>query len=666
MDKTLSTLEKFSLYLTIFLLPIVVLPIFPNPFGAAKVAVLAFGVALTLLFCSLRTIFTGKIELSLGKFDIGVIVLALAFLVSAILRTPNRMEAFFLPGTATTIIASTVLYFLILKNKTIKDNILITLFISGIFVAVFSLLAYSGILSRVPQLPAFMKDANFTTLGGNLPTIIFLGTILPLSLGVLLKEKESSIKAFAGVSLVVMLLSVGLLVFNMLPGKAATPRLPSFNTSWAITVDTLKERPFLGIGPGNYLSSFNRFRPLAYNQTDLWNLRFTSARDFYLTVITETGLAGALGLAILLFAVYRYLSSNIDPKNLLTSRKGAVLSLIVLLVLLALFSAGTTLIALLFILLALNSDSRSVNLNFAGQANASAARIPALIVTLPVIAALLAFGYFGTNVLRAEAKFKQSIDALAQNQGTRTYDLLNEAIQINPNVDRYRANYARVNLALAQNIAQQEEITDQDRQTVAQLIQQSIREAKATVTLNPQRAGNWQLLANTYRSIIAFAQGADTFALQSYNQAIALDPINPNLRISLGGLYYALGNYDQAIRAFEFAVIAKPDLANAHYNLAAALREKGDIEAAINEMTTVLSLVDQGTEDYEIARAELEALENAQVSGDFEEGDALQPPQPGQEQVIKPPLDLPEDSNPPEAPESAEEIDASPSPSPTQ
>lgn len=659
MEKALNTLERFSLYLTIFLLPLVVLPIFPNPFGVAKVAILAFGVSISLFLCLLKTLISGRVEFRLGKFDFGIVILALAFIISAIARTPNKMEAFFLPGTATVFIASTLLYFLIIKEK-IKKNVVITLFVSGIFVALASLFAYSGILVKIPQLPGFIKDPGFTTLGGNLPTAIYLSTLIPLSLGVLIKEKDNSIKAFAGVSLVVILLAVGLLVYNMLPGKVATPKLPSTQTSWSIAVDTLKEKPILGIGPGNYLTAFNRFRSLSYNQSDLWNLRFTSARNFYLTVITEVGLLGTFGLILLLISVYRVISEKLNRKDIFTNY-GSFLSLITILVIFIFFSAGTSLIALFFILLALNTNPKKVTLNLSSSKAESISKVPAAVISLPLILATLTFWFFGVSALRAEAVFKSSLDALTQNNGSLTYDLTRKAIDLNPYVDRYRANYAQINLALARNIAQKESISDQDRQTVAQLVQQSIREAKATVTLNPQRAGNWQLLARTYQSIVAFAQGADTFAIQSYNQAITLDPINPNLRVSLGGMYYALGNYDQAIRAFELAVAVKPNLANSHYNLAAALREKGDIEGAINEMTTVLSLVEPGNEDYAIAKQELENLENRKTSEKLEEGESLQPPQESEGSLLEPPIDLPEDSNPPVEPSQS----PSPSPSPT-
>jgi tetratricopeptide (TPR) repeat protein len=274
----------------------------------------------------------------------------------------------------------------------------------------------------------------------------------------------------------------------------------------------------------------------------------------------------------------------------------------------------------------------------------------------------MVFFFYASRALAAEVKFKKALDALVANQGTQTYDLMREAINTNPFIDRYHASYSQVNLILANAIAQNEDITDQDRATIAQLIQQAIREAKAVVTLNPQRAGNWELLASTYRTIIPFAQGADQFAVQTYNQSIILDPINPNLRIALGGLHYALGDYDTAIRVFELATFAKPDHANAHYNLAVTYREKGDIQKSINEMTLVLSLVDRDSDDYELVRTELENLEKRLPTEAAEGTETLTPPQPAEAPVIQPPLELPEEAEPPATPE----VSPSPSPTPTE
>ena len=197
---------------------------------------------------------------------------------------------------------------------------------------------------------------------------------------------------------------------------------------------------------------------------------------------------------------------------------------------------------------------------------------------------------------------------------------------------------------LASSIASKKNISDTDRSTVTQLIQQAISEGKATVTLNPDRSGNWQILAQIYQSIMPYAQGADQFAIQTYSQAATLDPIDPNLRIALGGVYYALGEYDNAIDAFKLAVLAKPDLANAHYNLAIAYREKKDYTDAETEMNNVLTLVPQNSADYKLAQSTLEDIKKNIPAAS---GNSLQAPQPAETSNIKPPITLPSEATPP-------------------
>ena len=146
------------------------------------------------------------------------------------------------------------------------------------------------------------------------------------------------------------------------------------------------------------------------------------------------------------------------------------------------------------------------------------------------------------------------------------------------------------------------------------------------------------------------AQGADQFTVQTYRQAVALDPINPNLRIALGGVHYALKDYDGAVRIFELAAATKNDFANAHFNFAFALRDAGKLDRAIQEMTLVLSLItDKEGNDYKIAKQALDDLQ-AKKKAEAPAGEELNPPQAAEEPVIQPPIDLPEGSEPPEAP----------------
>lgn len=687
MEKTLDRLETYILYAVVFLVPITVLPISPNPFVVGKLSVLVFGLSLALLVRAVKVIVSGKLELRVGNFDLPVALIAIAYLVSTMLRTPNKMEALLLPGTATLIIGAAILYFLLNQLKTKDKEILHTVILaSGSTYALITIVAAAGIFAKIPQLPLFMRATVFSPEGGYLPSAIFLASLVPLGIGLWLKRTNGSgslltkptalkiagmklkSKMVYGAMLIVLAIGLGYSVYNIIPGRPNSPRFPGFGTSWFIAVDTLKTSPFFGVGPGNYITAFNQFRPLTFNQTDLWAIKFSTANDFYLTALTETGLLGAAGFILLILAAYRLIKKDMVEKKLVgwgLAGSSSLFSLALIIILLALFPATVTTTLLLFILLAVNAKTSKTSLNLTSQvsgesAKGIASRLPAIIVALPIIITVGFVGFRAAGIVNAEYKFRQGLSALARNEGILAYDVMREAINANPQVDRYHASYSQVNLALANAIASNPDITDSDRTNIAQLVQQAIRESKATVALNPMRSGNWEILARTYQTIMPLATGADVFAAQTYGQAVALDPINPNLRVALGGIHYAIGNYDTAVRVFELAVLTKQDLANSHYNLAFALEKNGVLDRAISEMTLVLSLVDRDSQDYEFAKTALENMQERRET-EVQATENLIPPQQAQEPVLEPPLDLPEESEPPSGPEA----EATPTPTPT-
>jgi tetratricopeptide (TPR) repeat protein len=657
MNKALDSVQKYLVYSLVFLVPLAVLPIFPNAFVTIKLALLAIGVGLALFLWAIKTLVQGKFEISIASLDLPVLLLAAVYITSAIIKTPNKMEAFFLPGTATIIAASALLYFVINNLKQKEKSIIPTLLIvAGLIISFVSLFAAAGFFAKIPQLPAFIKNERFTLLGGNLSTAIFLGTILPFALvGLTSKKIEQKIISISAGLIIV--LGLALNIYHLSQSKLT---LLDYRTSWFVAVDTLKESPVWGIGPANYLTAFNRFRPLFFNQTDNWAFRFGSSRNFYLNLLTETGFAGAFALILLILVSYRVYSKQtkeLKQKALVgwgLAEAAPLVSLTILAALLFFFSPNLVHLELLFILLALISKTKKATLSLSTQQSETpvASRLPAIIVSLPIIIGLSYLGVRGGRVLAAEASFKKALNSLVANNAQDTFNALGKAIRLNPNVDRYHSSLSQVSFMLANSISQKEEITDDDRTAITQLIAQSINEGKATVATNPTRAGNWQLLARTYQAIIPFAQGADTFAIQTFNQAVALDPLNPDLRISLGGVYFGQKDYENAIDTFKLAVAAKPDHANAHYNLAVAYRENGDLDKAANEMSLVLSLVERGSDDWELAKKELEALQSraaASAEASAGQGEKLNPPQPAPEPAIEPPVELPEEASPPAA-----------------
>jgi tetratricopeptide (TPR) repeat protein len=662
MQSLLAKLEKYALYGTVFLLPIALLPISPNLFIPGRLSVLTLGVALILLIKAIRIILSGKLEFQVGSLDFPVLLLALAYLLSAILRTPNKMEAYLLPGTATAVIGGALLYYLVNQLAPLEKKVVLILLLgSGGLFALILLLAATVSLSSVPGLPAAIRSPGFTPDGGYAPASILLLSLLPLGISEFISQRDTVKKAVSLLFSILAIVAIVASIYQMLPGKSFSPRFPSLGVTWNVAIDSLKQSPVLGIGPGNYITAFSRFKPITYNATDLWPVRFATGRDFYLTALTEVGLLGLAALAILLFSIYKSVKLEMkeaEPGGLRLNPAG--LALCIFLVLMLLFPATVLLTILLFILLSLfaKTTHTSLNLTSVGATGASS-RLPSLIVSLPVIAGVLLLGFYLGRVLAAEYSFKQGVDALAQGDGQTTYDKVRGAIRLNPSVDRYHSTFSQLNLAIARNLAQKQDLTDAERTTLTQLVQQSINEGKAAVALNPPRAGNWEVLAEVYRSIMSIANGADAFAIQTYSQAVALDPLNPNLRISLGGVYYGLKRYDEAVKVMELAVATKPDLANGHYNLAFAYRDNGEIDKAVQQMTLVLSLIqDKASQDYQTAKAALEDLEKRRQATPAAAAETLTPPQGQIVPPLEPPLELPQGSQPPESP-------VSPSPTPT-
>ena len=157
MDKILAKIETYLILLLVFLVPLFVFSLAPNPFIIPKLVVLTFGVALVLLLKAIRVLIGGSLKLAFGSFDFAVLLILTAYLLSSIFRTPNKMEAFLFPGTATAVVASGLLYFLINQlDKKEKNNVKLALLGSGLVFGFITLVSSMGILSKITFLPALL------------------------------------------------------------------------------------------------------------------------------------------------------------------------------------------------------------------------------------------------------------------------------------------------------------------------------------------------------------------------------------------------------------------------------------------------------------------------------------------------------------------------------
>jgi tetratricopeptide (TPR) repeat protein len=181
-------------------------------------------------------------------------------------------------------------------------------------------------------------------------------------------------------------------------------------------------------------------------------------------------------------------------------------------------------------------------------------------------------------------------------------------------VDSYYRIYSQTNLALANSLAasvpQGASVSAQTQQTIYTLVQQSINAARQATVVAPQNTINWQNLASIYRSLIGFGQNADSFAILAGQQAVTLDPSDPQAYITLGGIYYQIRSWDKAQATFQQAITLKPDYANAYYNLGHVLEEKGDLNGALTQFQTVRTLVANDPTNLAKINAEISAIQS--------------------------------------------------------
>lgn len=582
--KLLKIIEEYLFFLGLFLLPLIFIPVFPSSFETPKLLLLVVISALIFLVKLIKIVVSKSFQFSSNKYDLILISISIVYIASSILMTANKVEAFFLPGTASLIILSCLFYFLTnqLEDKD-RNNLIYVLLSSSLVLSVLLTFSFLKVFTFLPV----------STFGSLITSALFLLAMLPFVVYDLF-NKNSILKKIL-MSFVGLLLLIGLAIstYQMMPNKTTSFKNLSYQTGWQIAIDSIKESPFLGVGPSNYIDAFNKFRPISFNFIPEWNLKYVSGPSLFLTILTESGLLATFLFLILFFLILKTIKFD-NPYYI---------SLLIVIVGLIVFPVLFSFLPIFFVLISLfGKDVKRVNNNFISN-------LPSFLISTPLFLVLVAVGYLFTRATIAEIYFGKSIKEVSSGTALKTYEYINKSITLNPYSDRYHLYAANINYALGVNISQKQELTDDEKETITKLIQQSIVEAKAGVTLNPQRSGNWEILSSIYVDIIPFVKDSDLYAIQSLSQAIFLDPLNPILRVNLGGIYYAKKEYEEAVDIFKLAVLAKSDYPNGHYNLSLAYKEKGNFTKAKDEMNTVLKLIGESSKDYDTALKELEKIE---------------------------------------------------------
>ncbi|MGH2639717.1 MAG: O-antigen ligase family protein, partial [Rhabdochlamydiaceae bacterium] len=409
-----------------------------------------------------------------------------------------------------------------------------------------------------------------------------------------------------------------------------------FVMSWKVSVSAFRDAPFFGTGPASYLFNFTTYKPIEFNTMAFWNFSFDTAYNEYLQILGTLGIFGFLSLLLfcLVVLVNSWRNLAVDTQDAHQDNTHILLPAMAMSGLLSLILFGihamtlVSIVVTLFILAILMMSQQSIRervteLSLGIKASTADNRqfdlfpiivfIVFVVLTVPVL-------YKTATMVAADYYHRQTL-VTANTNGSQTYQDLQKAETLNPEVDLYRVDMAQTNFALANAIAskavagangKQATLSTQDKQTIQTLLAQAINEGQASIALSPRSARNWEVLASIYQNISGVAQNALAFSLSAYGRAIQLDPLNPTLRLNVGGIYYLAKSYSLATRFYTDAANLKPDYANAYYNLAIAYRDSGDLQDALivaNQTVTLLQ-GDKTTTSYKAAVALLDDLKS--------------------------------------------------------
>lgn len=671
----------FTLGLLLIIFPLAFSTLTTDAFSLPKQVVLGITVFASLLFLGARFVVEESVRIRRTPFDLPVILFTIVALLSAVFAV-NQSDAIqtFVP------LFTSVLLFFSITNNIKRDRSIY--FISSCLLVGASILSFITVLSylKIYVLPfPFARVQTFSPFGSLFDQTVYL--LVALSLAAyfvypLIKNKALTNRNQLLFLVLGFLTFIGFIVSLVASAKLQPTQILPFETGFqtalsAISQDTGRviKSLFFGSGLGTFFTDFTRYKQPSFNLNQtIWTISFFRSSSFVLELLATTGV---LGFITFLFLSYRVVKTKplFIPAALVILLAFilpfSLTSLVLMFAVLGIFSSiegnkskeRGRFFDIELHLVALKKGIFSLSEPQTRETSPHAPKVLSIGALTLIALVTVVIGFYLSTLTISDVKFQHSFVSAASNNASQAYSDEVSAISFFGQRDGYHRIFSQLNLNLANNLAASvpkgSSPSAQTQQTIYTLIQQSINSARLATTISPQTTTNWQNLSSIYRSLIGFGQNADTFAVLAAQQAAVLDPNNPQEYISLGGIFYQLGQWDNAITQFQTAVNLKPDYPNAYYNLGHALEQKGDLKGALASYTTVKTLVKDDKANLDKINSEIDALQK-RISQGAAEAPAVTN-EPSTLNVNEPNVQLPAQPSPVKIP--APQISPTPKPS---
>jgi tetratricopeptide (TPR) repeat protein len=337
---------------------------------------------------------------------------------------------------------------------------------------------------------------------------------------------------------------------------------------------------FFGSGLGTWSYEFSKFKPVDFNKTIFWQIRYDRPGSHFSEILGTMGFFGFfsyLFLVGLFFLISWFLAKKIEFLPFFFTFLAIFFSQIF-------YYQNISLAFLFWLFLGLTiSSSKSLK-----EKSFSFKDLPELSLVFSTIFILLFFlilttYFFAFRFYLADQNYSRAQFVSSTQDKIR---LLEKAVNLNQRLINYRLILARTYLLqIFEETAKP--LAEQDSNKIQNSMARAIDQAKRATEISPNSVLGWETLGMIYRDIQPLAAGATDWAIKSFEKAIKLEPKNPVLYTELGKIYLAT-DLQKSKEYFSKAKELKPDYLDALIQDALVFEREKNLDEAIKRMEEVV------------------------------------------------------------------------------
>lgn len=445
--------------------------------------------------------------------------------------------------------------------------------------------------------------------------LVVLGSVFVMATMFLHGVKDVRLSKIILLSAVFVLSCV--FMFVPVPGGSVFPIeiAPTYSSSYGIAKDALLNNGlFFGSGPGTFEIDYHQHKSGVVNQTEFWDINFNRSGSHLMTLLAGGGLISFIVYVLFGLAIFVVTLSWLIRTKKHDSWFPIILSFLGCFtfgVSQLFYSASMTTMVLMWLFAAMAFSVTREQMRTFTFKKTPAVSLGVSICAVISAMAIVTIGFMSLSRCAADVAFARALEA---NKTGGSIDEVITDLEKAAMLNKWSDVYAR-HLSYALLVKSGELLADEqvNPETTQAYVANAIYYAQHATELAPNTVANFAMLGDVYREVSPFVTGADVFAIEAYERAIALSPTNPTYLVNLGraritqadlldviaaevdtevakeAMTYKEEVLSGAVNALIRAVDMKPDYSVAQYYLALAYERQGNLSDAIDRLLALQS-----------------------------------------------------------------------------